>query len=52
MRIGTLGAGITLGVALYGLAVGAQASVCAPTLAPRADGPQVPDTHFVPNCVS
>jgi len=40
---------VAIGVAFLGIAGGARASVCTPTLAPRADGPQVSDVDFVPH---
>lgn len=40
--------GVVLSFVLLGFTVGARGSVCTPTLAPRANGPQVSDTEFVP----
>lgn len=44
--------GLALWFALLGVAAGAEASVCTPTLAPRASGPQVSDTDFTPNVLT
>jgi hypothetical protein len=42
-------ASIALGFAVLCLAAEANAAECDPSLAPRANGPQVSDTHFSPN---
>jgi uncharacterized protein (DUF302 family) len=44
--------GVALCFTLLGASVGAKASVCTPTLAPRADGAQVSDTEFIPDVLA
>ena len=52
MRRDLLQIGVALWSAVLGVAVGAQTSVCIPTLAPRATGPQVSDTGFTPDVLT